>query len=101
MPPDQVCTHCGTTEPDFTFVPVNGKGVVRSWTVVRQSFLPGFTVPYALVDVELDDAPGVRLIGQLTDGPDAQIHLGQPVQVRFEDLSNEISVPAFSLVPAA
>ena len=34
--------HCGTTDPAFEFVPVDGSGTVRSWTVVRQSFLPGF-----------------------------------------------------------
>ena len=40
---------------------------------MRQSFLPGFEadVPFVLVDVELDDAPDVRLIGRLLDGPDA------------------------------
>ena len=32
---------------------MSGRGVVRSWTVVRQSFLPGFDVPFVLVDVEL------------------------------------------------
>ena len=99
MPPDVVCPHCGTTEPEFTFVPVSGRGTVRSWTTVRQSFLPGFEVPFLLVDVELDDVPDVRLIGQLLDGPDAPIQTGDPVVAAFEDLSPEISVPAWTLGP--
>ena len=53
--PGLVCPHCGSTEPEFDFTPVRGRGVGRSWTVVRQSFLPGFDgdVPFVLVDVEL------------------------------------------------
>jgi uncharacterized OB-fold protein len=99
MPPEEVCPHCGSTEPAFTFEPVDGGGVVRSWTVVRQSFLPGFDVPFVLVDVELDDAPDVRLIGRLlgcqVDGPDLPVHLDDHVVVAFEDLGPGVSVPAF------
>ena len=96
MPPAAVCPSCASTDPDFTFVPVSGKATVRSWTTVRQSFLPGFDVPFVLVDVELDDAPDVRLIGRLLDGPDVALHQGDPVVVAFEDLTDGISVPAFA-----
>ena len=43
--------------PGFAFEPVSGRGRVRSWTVVRQSFLPGFDddLPFVLVDVALDE----------------------------------------------
>ena len=59
IPPDVVCPHCGSTDPDFAFAPVSGRGMVRSWTVMRQSFLPGFDadLPFVLVDVELDEQP--------------------------------------------
>jgi hypothetical protein len=118
-PPDLVCPHCGSTEPDWTFDPIDGAGVIRSWTVVRRSFLPGFDVPFVLVDVELtlDDAPGppaeidgpdpgrsegaaprnLRLIGRLLDGPEAQLRIGAPVRVAFEDVSPTAAVPAFVL----
>ena len=71
-PPDLVCPNCGHTDPRFRFEPVSGRGVVRSWTVLRNSFLPGFEddLPFVLVDVELDDQADLRLIGRLVDGPD-------------------------------
>ena len=98
MPPDVVCAHCGSTDPGFTFAPVSGRGSVRSWTVMRQSFLPGFDdVPFVLVDVELDDAPDVRLIGRLLDGPDAPLQLAATVVVAWEDLAPGVAVPAFVL----
>jgi hypothetical protein len=68
--------------------------------VIRDSFLPGFDdlVPLVLVDVELDVQPDLRLIGQLVDGIDAELHLGDRVTTVFEDLAPGIAVPAFALV---
>ncbi len=99
MPPDIVCSQCHSTEPDFTFVPVSGRGVVRSWTVMHQSFLPGFDdlVPFVLVDVELEEQAELRTIGRLLDGPDAPLAIGTRVVVAFEDLGPGTSVPAFAL----
>ena len=97
MPPGPVCRRCGSTKPDFRFVVVSGDGWVRSWTIVRQAMLPGFEVPFVLVDVELADAADVRMIGRLLDGPDAAIHLDDAVAVDFEDLGDDLAVPAFRL----
>jgi uncharacterized OB-fold protein len=100
-PPDAACPHCGSTDPEFSYVPVEGSGVVRSWTVIRQSFLPGFDVPFVLVDVELAVQPGLRLIGRLMDGPAARLDLGAPVRLAFEDVAPGVAVPAFALEPAS
>jgi uncharacterized protein len=98
-PPDVVCPHCGSTDPDFAFTPMSGRGTVRSWTVVRQSFLPGFDqdLPFVLVDVELVEQPDLRIIGRLLDAPHAPLEVGAGVEVAFEDLTTGISVPAFTL----
>jgi uncharacterized OB-fold protein len=102
MPPDVVCPHCHATDPNFEFTPVSGRGIVRSWTVVRQAFLPGFEdLPFVLVDVELIEQGGaqtdLRLIGRLLDGVFADLHIGDPVVVGFEDLAPGVAVPAFEL----
>ncbi len=99
LPPDVVCPHCKSTEPNFAFEPVSGHGVVRAWTVVRQSFLPGFEedLPFVLVDVELDDQAELRLIGRLVDGVDAPLRPGARVGPAFEDLAPGVSIPAFAL----
>ncbi len=101
-PPDVMCLHCGRTDPDFVFTPVSGAGVIRSWTVMHQSFLPGFDedLPFVLVDVEIVEQEDLRLIGRLVDGPGAPIQIGSRVQVTFEDLRPGISVPAFALTGA-
>jgi uncharacterized OB-fold protein len=99
LPIDRACRHCRSTEPAYTFEPVSGRGVVRSWTIVRQSFLPGFDddLPFVLVDVELDEQSDLRMIGRLLDGPDAPLQVGARVTVGFEDLTSGFSVPAFVL----
>lgn len=97
-PPDLACLNCGSTDPDFVFTPVDGGGTVRSWTVVRQSFLPGFDVPFVLVDVELDIQSDLRMIGRLVDGPEAALSTGSAVSLVFEDIAPHVSVPAFALV---
>ncbi|MBC7303851.1 MAG: OB-fold domain-containing protein [Nocardia sp.] len=99
VPPDEICPHCGTSTPAFRFEEVSGRGAVRSWTVVRKASLLGFAdqVPYLLVDVELAEQRGLRMIGRLLDGPETVVRIGDAVQVAFEDLAAELAVPAFVL----
>ena len=102
IPPEVVCPECGSTDPGFVAEPVAGGGTVRSWTVVRDAFLPGFAgdLPYVLVDVELDAQPGLRTIGRLVDGPDAPLRTGDRVTVTFDELAAGVMVPAFALLPS-
>lgn len=101
IPPDLTCPRCLSVDPAFVFEPVSGRGTVRSWTIVRQSFLPGFDdeVPFLLVDVELAEQADLRMIGRLLDGPDAPVRAGDGVTVAFEDLGSGVAVPAFVLAP--
>ena len=98
-PPGVVCEGCLSPEPGFEFAPVEGGGRVRAWTVLRDSFLPGFRdeLPFVLVDVELDAQAELRLIGRLVDGPEAPLALGDRVSVVFDDIGPGVAVPAFTL----
>lgn len=99
MPPGMVCSGCLGTEPTFVFEPVSGAGTIRSWTIIRQAFLPGFVndVPYVLVDVELDEQADLRMIGRLVDGVDREFAIGDRVTVAFDDRTDEVAVPGFTL----
>jgi hypothetical protein len=108
IPPGQACPACGTTDPSYAWTEVSGVGTVRSWTIIRQSFLPGFDddLPYLLADVELTGSElkgqaELRMIGRLLDGPEAAVTVGAPVTVAFEDLGSGVSVPAFTLAGAS
>ena len=99
LPPDVSCPHCHSVEPRFRYEPVSGRGRIRTWTIIRQSFLSGFDseLPFVLVDVELEEHPHVRMIGRLLDGPDATLRIGAMVNGAFEDIAPGVAVPAFAL----
>ncbi len=100
LPPDITCPHCKSAEPGYVWESVSGKGKVRTWTVVRHSFLQGFALPFVLADVELDDQADLRMIGRLIDGADASLAIGDRVEVTFEDLAADIAIPSFRKVAA-
>ena len=94
-----MCPDCGSTDPQFTTEPVEGGGTVRSWTVVRDAFLPGFAgdVPFVLVDVELDVQPDLRMIGRLVDGPTRRSTSATASPSPSTTLADGVAVPAFAL----
>lgn len=96
LPPDITCPNCHSIEPAFRFEPVTPRGTIRTWTVIRQSFLSGFEVPFVLLDVQLAEQPHVRLVGRLLGDAERTPAIGDAVKVVFEDLAPGIAVPAFS-----
>lgn len=81
-PPAPYCPACGGRDvsPDV----VSGRGTVWSWTVNHHSW-DGSTEPYAIVLVELDEQPGLRLTSNLVGCDPDQVHIGMPVQVVFDE----------------
>ena len=71
---------------------------MHSWTVADHQVHPAYPVPYTIVLVDLDDAPGVRLLGHLPGSPD--LHVGMPMQVRFEERPDGATVPNWEPAPA-
>ena len=69
-----------------------------SWFVAHPPVLPAFQekAPYTGVLVELDE--GVRLVSGLVDiGPD-EIEWQMPVEVVFEEVSEDITLPKFKRI---
>jgi uncharacterized protein len=103
----QRCTGCGTLRfparpicsrclgREASWVPVSGCGSVFSYTVMHQASHPGFAaeVPYAVVVIELDE--GVRLLSNLVDCPLPDVRIGLPVEVVFDDVTPEVTLPKF------
>src|SRR5690348_10469716 len=61
--PADRCPGCGRIGLDWT--PVDGRGRLFTFTIVHRSFVSPEPLrePYAVGLVELDEAPGVRLVG--------------------------------------
>ncbi len=86
--PSAYCHVCGSW--DTRWKTISNLGRLHSWTVVHHQVHPGFPTPYTVVLVDLDDAPGARLVGYL-DGAPALV-CGQAMRARFEVLSDEVTL---------
>jgi uncharacterized OB-fold protein len=91
-PPAPACWKCRGFAHEW--IALSGRGTVFSHAVVHRAFLPELAshVPYTVVVVALDDAPGIRLVSNLVEG---EARIGLPVEVVFEDVSADMTVPRF------
>ena len=94
-PPAPVCWRCRSF--NYEYAPVSGRGTVFSYTFVHQELMPELAgaTPYNVVLVELEEVPDLRLVSNLIDTPDAEIRVGLPVEVVFEDITEEVTLPRF------
>lgn len=100
-PPYATCVQCVAT--DLRFEPVRGEGAIYAYTIMYHTgdtrFAPA--VPYACIIVELDDAPGAVLCGNLLEAPYTEAKVGRRVEVIFEKLNEDITLPQFRLAPSS
>ncbi len=91
--PRDMCAKCGSAS--FEWARSSGKGRVFSWTTVAQPFLPQFAslVPYAVAVIELEE--GVRMVSWVTDVTPEQLEIGMAVEVVFDDVTSEVTLPKF------
>lgn len=84
-PPLERCRACGGPT---TFEPVSGQGTIFSFIVAHQPAVPGYLVdlPYVVAMVELDEQPGLRLVGKVPTSARDEIRIGQRVSVDLVEL---------------
>lgn len=87
------CPHCLAERLEW--VKASGRGTVYTWTVFHRAYHPAFAsdVPYAVVAIELDEGP--RLVSNLVNCNIEDIKVGMPVEVVFDDVTEEVSLPKF------
>jgi len=107
----QRCTVCGKSQlyprwrclrcrGQVEWVEATGGGTVYSFTVIRQNFSRSFRhlIPYVVALVDLDEGP--RLMTNLVGVDPDDVRIGMRVRVKFEQVSEEASVPLFEPEPA-
>jgi len=81
--PRAYCYHCGSW--DTAWREVGGAATLYAWTVVVRPFHAAYPVPYTVVLVDLDEAPGVRLAGYLDGRP--ELRPGQPMELWWDEVA--------------
>ena len=82
--PEWICHHCLSF--DLTFTPVAPEGLIYSYERVWHPVHPALSEqgPYLVVLVELPEADGARVVGNLLGEPQAPVEIGAAVRGVFE-----------------
>ena len=112
------CTSCGqwhfparwrcTCGSPLEYRAVSGRASLWSWTEVHPPVLPAFAqfTPYVVGIAELDDAPGVRMVGALLIEPTdpinrvrpSELAIGMPLRACILTLGEGIRWPAWQIL---
>ena len=92
-PPGPVCPDCLSERAEWT--PVSGRGRVTTFVVFHKAWFPSFAgdIPYNVIQVELDEGP--RLTANLVGVPNGEIRIGMDVEVVFDDVTPDTTLPRF------
>lgn len=95
FPPLTGCRDCGSTES--AWVAVAGRARIFSYTVVHHPAIPDLQgdVPYPVVVVEFDDAPGARLISNVLDVAPDEVEIGLELDLVWDEPSPGVVLPRF------
>lgn len=103
----QKCSSCGAVmwpvktrcdnclQATVTWVQASGKATLYSFTLMHQLLHPGFAseIPYNIAQVDL--AEGLRILTNVVGCRNDELVIGMPLEVTFEDLSSEVTLPKF------
>jgi uncharacterized protein len=92
FPPRPFCPSCASR--NVSVFNASGRGRLYSY-VIHHRAVPGFTPPYAIAVVELDEGPRMMTnIIECPQTPDA-LQLDMKLEVAFQKLDDEITLPLF------
>lgn len=92
FPARPFCPRCASREVEV--FRASGRATLYSY-VIHHRPVPGFTPPYAIAVVALEEGP--RMMTSLIDVPQTPeaLVLDMPLEVTFERLDDQISLPVF------
>lgn len=91
FPPGPSCPRCHSF--DQAYVVAAGTGTVFSYVVHRHPPVPGKELPIVIALIDLDE--GVRMVGEVVDVADGEIEIGMRLQVDFNRIDDELTLPTW------
>jgi len=93
FPVNIVCPKCHSMEAEWTRL--SGQGKVYSYVIYQQAYHPSYKddIPYAVAIIQLDEGP--RMESNITGCQMEDIKIDMPVEVYFDDVTEDISLPKF------
>lgn len=93
FPIGSTCPHCFSMKWEWALM--SGRGVLHNFVVFHKAWTKWFEsrVPYAVVQIELEEGP--RLTTNLLDCDVKDVRIGMPVEAAYEDITDEITLLQF------
>jgi len=92
-PASIICPMCYSKETNW--IAARGNGKVYTFAVYHVAYDPAFEndLPYVVADVALEEGP--RLVTNIVGCPPEEVRCEMPVEVVWEDITDEFSLPKF------
>jgi len=96
FPPGILCPRCHSM--DASWVKLSGRGKIYSFVVYRVSYHPSYAddIPYTVAVIQLAEGP--RMESNITGIKVEDLKVDTPVEVCFDDVTDEVSLPKFKAV---
>ena len=91
FPPRPFCPKCGSRKVEV--YPASGKAVLWSYVINKRPRPDMGTEPYAIAVVKLEEGP--KMMTNIINCPIERVHIGMPVRVVFETVSDDVALPLF------
>jgi len=94
-PPLASCRCCQST--DLRWTQISGRGTVYTFIIDRRLMVPGFDAPYVVAQIrpEETDDEMVRITANIKACDIHDVHIGMAVEVFFEDVAEDVTLPQF------
>lgn len=95
-PPSIICSNCYSQDTEV--IESTGKGRIYTYAIYHQAFHPGFKseVPYMTALIELEEGP--HFLSNVIDCEPSDVECDMPVEVVWENITQEFSLPKFKPV---
>jgi uncharacterized OB-fold protein len=93
IPPAPICASCRSDGADWQ--QLSGLGEVYTYTIVHRPIAANQPLPTVIAVIALEGSGGVRMISNLVGVDPADVAIGMPVEVVWEDMSAELAIPRF------
>ena len=93
FPSSILCPRCHSMDADW--IKLSGRGKIYSFVIYRAPYHPSYTddIPYTVAIIQLDEGP--RMESNIIDCKVEDIRIDMPVEVYFDDVTDEVSLPKF------
>jgi uncharacterized protein len=90
------CVKCSA--PHMEWVKVSGRGTVYTYTIYYQIYNPVWKedIPYNAAWVQLEEGP--LILTSIVGAKNEELRVGLPVEVIYDDVTEEVTLPKFKPV---